>query len=186
MFPTTPPRIPYTSTLALSMSPPHMQPLVTVGGHRRSQSCLKKETKAKPFDGIPAFELPRTIVDAIYVTRELGLRYFWVDVLCIIQDSNEDRAKEINQTAHIYQQAYVTIAAASAEAVGEGFIRPRSTICRTAAGTGCPSKTRAQSTDHPTADLWYMCQKASPQQARVDPPGECSFSSGPDVRQLPP
>lgn len=86
---------------------------------------LKKGTKAELLDGIPTSKLPQTIVDAIHVTRELGLKYIWVDVLCVIQDSNEDKAKEINQMARIYQQAYVTIAAANAKAVGQGFIQAK-------------------------------------------------------------
>lgn len=34
--------------------------------------------------------LPKTIQDAISVTRRLVFDYLWVDALCIIQDSKED------------------------------------------------------------------------------------------------
>jgi len=39
---------------------------------------------------IPFLSLPRQFQDAIVVTRQLGLRYIWIDSLCIIQDSQQD------------------------------------------------------------------------------------------------
>ena len=70
--------------------------------------------------------LPQTIQDAITVTRELGLRYLWVDALCIVQDSLSDRAAEITKMDRIYQNAQVTISAASAERCQDGFLAIRS------------------------------------------------------------
>jgi hypothetical protein len=34
--------------------------------------------------------LPKTFEDAIYVTRRLGMRYLWIDAICIVQDSIHD------------------------------------------------------------------------------------------------
>ncbi len=39
--------------------------------------------------------IPQTIADAISVTNKLGIKYLWVDALCIIQDSTEDKNKEL-------------------------------------------------------------------------------------------
>jgi hypothetical protein len=72
-------------------------------------------------DGINLMSLPRTIQDAIFVTRKLKLRYLWVDALCILQDDEEDKARECSKMDQIYQQAYVTIAAARAENCHAGF-----------------------------------------------------------------
>jgi Heterokaryon incompatibility protein (HET) len=36
--------------------------------------------------------LPPTFQDAIFVTRHLGIRYLWIDSLCIVQDDHEDWA----------------------------------------------------------------------------------------------
>jgi len=44
--------------------------------------------------GFPQSVLPQTLKDAISVTRSLGFRYIWIDALCIIQDSDEDKAAE--------------------------------------------------------------------------------------------
>ncbi|KAF8161872.1 hypothetical protein BJ912DRAFT_935747 [Pholiota molesta] len=52
-------------------------------------------------DGINV-PLPQTIADAILVANKLGLRYLWVDALCIIQDSAEDKVRELGAMAHIY------------------------------------------------------------------------------------
>jgi hypothetical protein len=44
--------------------------------------------------GIPLSSLPRTFRDAILIKRALGLRYLWIDSLCIIQDSDVDWERE--------------------------------------------------------------------------------------------
>jgi Heterokaryon incompatibility protein (HET) len=38
--------------------------------------------------------LPKTFQEAILVTQKLGIRYIWVDSLCIIQDCQKDWEKE--------------------------------------------------------------------------------------------
>jgi hypothetical protein len=76
--------------------------------------------------GIPISDLPQTILDAVIVTRKLGLHFLWVDSLCIIQDDPEDQGMEISRMSQIYRQAYVTIVAASATNCNEGFLHVRS------------------------------------------------------------
>jgi hypothetical protein len=72
---------------------------------------------------IPISTLPRTIKDAINITKKLGLRYLWIDALCIIQDSQKDKTEEINAMGTIYQNAIITIAATSAASVEDGFLQ---------------------------------------------------------------
>lgn len=69
--------------------------------------------------------IPKTILDAITVTSRLGLRYLWVDSICIIQDSDEDKNCEIPKIRHTFQHAYVTIVAADAQKVSNGFLHKR-------------------------------------------------------------
>ncbi|GAB7349461.1 hypothetical protein MBLNU459_g0175t2 [Dothideomycetes sp. NU459] len=64
---------------------------------------------------IPKLELSKTFREAIYTTRKLGLRYIWIDSLCIVQDSHDDWLHESSQMSKIYQEAQVTIAAAHAQ-----------------------------------------------------------------------
>ncbi|KAL0957679.1 hypothetical protein HGRIS_001460 [Hohenbuehelia grisea] len=53
------------------------------------------------------------------------MRFLWVDTLCILQDSPEDKAREIEQMAHIYSGASFALLAASSERVSQGFLQPR-------------------------------------------------------------
>ncbi|KAI0630043.1 heterokaryon incompatibility protein-domain-containing protein, partial [Trametes polyzona] len=76
--------------------------------------------------GIEATTLPQTIRDAVYVTHALGFRYLWLDSLCIIQDSGEDKHREMAHMRHIYRHAHLTIIAASASSASEGFLQDRS------------------------------------------------------------
>jgi Heterokaryon incompatibility protein (HET) len=70
-------------------------------------------------------ELSRTFQDAILFTARLGVRYLWIDSLCIIQDSKADWEEESSKMAPTYENAYVTIAANCAENVSSGLFAPR-------------------------------------------------------------
>ncbi|KAF2662188.1 HET-domain-containing protein [Lophiostoma macrostomum CBS 122681] len=59
-----------------------------------------------------SFEMfPPLFQDAVVITRQLGLRYLWIDSLCIIQDSVRDWDTESLKMSGIYEHAYVTISA---------------------------------------------------------------------------
>lgn len=75
--------------------------------------------------GIELSILPKTIQDAIYVTHMLGFRFLWVDTLCIVQDDDVDRRHELGHMHNIYRYARLSIIAASAERVSEGFLHER-------------------------------------------------------------
>lgn len=76
-------------------------------------------------EGIAVDNLPRTLRDAVFTTRQLNLEYLWVDAICILQDSPEDKLEEITKMKDIYQNAYITIAAASTKSCTEGFLQRR-------------------------------------------------------------
>lgn len=75
--------------------------------------------------GIPVDFLPRTIFDVIKVARKLGIRFLWVDSLCIIQDSVDDKLQQISKMGEIFKNATITIAAANATRVTDGFLSDR-------------------------------------------------------------
>jgi hypothetical protein len=75
--------------------------------------------------GFPLASLPQTLQDAVRVTQALGIPYLWVDALCIVQDDTADKYAELGKMSAIYQGAFVTLVAARARGVGEGFLSPR-------------------------------------------------------------
>ena len=58
-------------------------------------------------------QLPRVLQDAMDLTRYLGERYLWCDVLCIVQDDSQFKHTQIASMSLIYGQAFVTICALS-------------------------------------------------------------------------
>ncbi|KAH7309741.1 heterokaryon incompatibility protein-domain-containing protein [Stachybotrys elegans] len=69
--------------------------------------------------------LPKTFQDAIRIVKMLGLRYLWIDSLCIIQDDTEDWKRESIQMGRIYKDAKITVAASGAKDGSEGCFIPR-------------------------------------------------------------
>jgi hypothetical protein len=55
--------------------------------------------------------LPKTFQDAVRITRRLGIRYLWIDSLCIIQDSAEDWQMEASRMALVYRNSWLTVSA---------------------------------------------------------------------------
>ncbi|CAG9989233.1 unnamed protein product [Clonostachys byssicola] len=79
---------------------------------------------------IPWDKLPQTIQDAITVTRKLGIRYLWVDALCIIQarhsdDSTSDWPVEATKMGQYYENATCTLAASSSHDCADGMLLER-------------------------------------------------------------
>ena len=68
---------------------------------------------------------PSTFSDAIKVTQLLGIRYLWIDSLCIVQDDPEDWLRESAMMASVYGNADITIIASRASSSEERFLSPR-------------------------------------------------------------
>ncbi|KAK5170438.1 uncharacterized protein LTR77_005026 [Saxophila tyrrhenica] len=68
----------------------------------------------KKTNGIREIEhrLPNTIRDTIHLVKELGIRYLWVDSLCILWDNDEIRRLNSDHMDTIYGHAALTICAA--------------------------------------------------------------------------
>ena len=65
--------------------------------------------------------LGQTLRDAVKVTKDLGLRYLWIDALCILQDDDDDKADIISRMSAIYGHAVVTIIASTNTRPAEGL-----------------------------------------------------------------
>ncbi|KAJ3542164.1 hypothetical protein NM208_g4244 [Fusarium decemcellulare] len=80
--------------------------------------------------GFPLNGLPKTIQDAVKLTRLLGFRYLWVDAICIIQSHAGDRYlddwnREALRMGSYYSNAYCLISASSASNSSEGLFMER-------------------------------------------------------------
>ncbi|RDW57838.1 hypothetical protein BP5796_12639 [Coleophoma crateriformis] len=75
--------------------------------------------------GISLDELPCTFRDAVITTRALGKQYLWIDSLCILQDDQADKTREIPLMEYVYSSAYCVIAASRAQDQHTGFLLRR-------------------------------------------------------------
>ncbi|OBS26051.1 hypothetical protein FPOA_06581 [Fusarium poae] len=69
--------------------------------------------------------LPPTFKEAIAIARSLSIPYLWIDALCIIQDSEDDKNREISLMKDIYASSCLTIVATSSQDVHGGFLQDR-------------------------------------------------------------
>lgn len=74
---------------------------------------------------LPQDNVPQTFKDAIDVTRRLGIRYLWIDSLCIVQGEGGDFNTEAKRMEDVFSCAYCVIAATRASNQLEGFIKER-------------------------------------------------------------
>ncbi|KAK7981151.1 hypothetical protein PG989_013608 [Apiospora arundinis] len=99
-------------------------------GPQNAQTFLTtKETLQDRLRGIDFDLLPRTFQDAVQIARSLGIRYLWIDGLCIIQGDKEDWEYEAGRMGAVYEQASLVIAASGSASAQEGcfVVEPRET-----------------------------------------------------------
>lgn len=76
---------------------------------------LEQATIYRFEEGIELQELPKTFRQAIDFSCRLGVRYIWIDSLCILQDSEEDWLYQSAQMDQVYNNALCNISATAAE-----------------------------------------------------------------------
>lgn len=64
---------------------------------------------------------PRTIMDAIQLVKCIGMRYLWVDSLCIVQNNDDDKRQQITFMDSIYISAELLIVAAAGSDANAGL-----------------------------------------------------------------
>lgn len=76
--------------------------------------------------GIAFEELPRTFQDTVKITRMLGIRYLWIDALCIIQNEPDlaDWNRESVRMADVFQYSYIIISATRNNSPFDGLFKP--------------------------------------------------------------
>ncbi|KAM5373308.1 hypothetical protein ACJZ2D_007137 [Fusarium nematophilum] len=69
-----------------------------------------------------ASQIPKTIRDAIELTKALGETWLWVDSLCIIQDDQVSLGHELKHMHRIYATSFLTIIAADGQDAEHGLL----------------------------------------------------------------
>jgi len=75
------------------------------GGHIKTT----RDTYMDHIRQIPMTSMPPTFRDAVIISRHLGIRYLWIDSLCIVQDSVEDWGHNCANMGAIYAGSFLTI-----------------------------------------------------------------------------
>ena len=79
-------------------------------GQTRQVTTTSANIRRHSFE-LPMSELSKTFQDAIELTRKLGIRYLWIDSICILQDDKADWLRESQMMGQYYGESYCTIAA---------------------------------------------------------------------------
>ncbi|KAK8000982.1 HET-domain-containing protein [Apiospora marii] len=74
---------------------------------------------------IPFEKMPATFQHAVMVTRALGVRYIWIDSICIIQGKDGDFNEEASRMEDVFSGAYCVLAASRAAGMHDGFLGER-------------------------------------------------------------
>ncbi|UKZ46432.1 hypothetical protein TrVGV298_000635 [Trichoderma virens] len=77
----------------------------------RIESVLTTKTYHDYQQALPISDISANFKDTFRIARELGIRYVWIDSLCIIQDSKEDWEVESSKMGAVYRNATLTVSA---------------------------------------------------------------------------
>lgn len=98
-------------------------------GQGNTSAKTTNDNFTKRLREISTDELPKTIQDAILVTRMMGFRFIWIDAMCIIQATDEKDAGDFTSEAlrmgDYYANADCCISASLASDSAQGFLTQR-------------------------------------------------------------
>lgn len=93
---------------------------------KKPSTCKLLESNLGDFmRGVSLGTLPKTFEQSCLVTRALGVRYLWIDSLCIIQDSRKDWELNAAVMWQVYSEAFCTLAATASKDSSQGLFRDR-------------------------------------------------------------
>ena len=96
------------------------------GGH--CKISLTTSSLPKFQAGIHLNTLPRTFQEAVLLTRKLGIRYLWIDALCIVQDSHQEWSHQASLMGDFYANSSLTISATGSSDSDGGLYHSRSPL----------------------------------------------------------
>lgn len=105
-------------------SPPILKLMKKEGDH---STDLAGHPFTDPKQGIEWSKLPENFQEAIQVTRQLGVRYIWIDALCIVQGPNGDFDHEGQLMHRVYRNSFCNLTASDSRDGSGGLFRSRET-----------------------------------------------------------
>lgn len=122
------------------------------GGPENRRLISTVSTLRKHMQGIPWQDIPRTFQDAIQITQRMGVKYLWIDSLCILQEfpgmtvderraTKADFTRENSAMASIYQNSFFTICAGTSTSMDSGIFSRWPIDCHKITVTGDNGKT---------------------------------------------
>lgn len=105
-------------------------------GQGNNRAKTTRKTQLSRQSAILLSSLPKTIRDAVTLTRALGVRYLWVDAICIVQAENypalpgelDDWYNEAPRMGDYYHNAFCTIGATAATDSEVGIFTERASL----------------------------------------------------------
>ncbi|KAJ0159918.1 hypothetical protein CTA2_8894 [Colletotrichum tanaceti] len=91
------------------------------------QTKTTRDTMTTHCRGMPLGSLSPVVRDTVMVCRALGIRYLWVDALCIVQGDKADWDRESQMMGRVYYSCSVAICPVSSRSCLQGYLgkRPR-------------------------------------------------------------
>jgi len=113
----------------------------------QQRACTTKNNIEARKSNIDIAILPKTFQDAIKITRYLGVRFLWIDTLCIVQDDAQDIDQEYTAMKDIFLGSYCTIAASDSHDGNGGCFVPIKIPSVTCCSFECHSSDRSKSAE---------------------------------------
>jgi hypothetical protein len=94
------------------------------GSEKDAESQFKTEKASLEHRciALPSEVMTPTTNDAIALAKAIGLRYLWIDALCIVQDDEDDWSHESSQMNLVYRHAFVTFCSLNSDSCHERFL----------------------------------------------------------------
>jgi hypothetical protein len=112
------------------------------------RTSLKTSNKNRFYKSISILDWPRIYTDALYIARQLEVRYIWIDSLCIVQDDEKDWGRQAAHMDAIYTNGILNLAGV------EGDRHPGLIMRRDPLRISPCSLTRHCSSSHRTGASW--------------------------------
>lgn len=124
-------------------------------------SKTTRENVEAYFISIDIEMIPKTFQESVHITRALGIRYLWIDSLCIIQHDEDDWQREAAKMANVFRSAILTISATSAENSAQGCgiaypVRPSTQFSLPRPNASAPSQLYMRQVDRGVPRYEYL------------------------------